>query len=691
MPDDALNIAGTTITVGKDAATPAITFTASKAWTAESDSEWIVPDQTSGEAGEVTLNLAVSENDTWAERSGKVTVTVGEVKTVFTIVQGTTSVLETAFTFNVGPEAQVIGIPVKSNVEYTVTPDAEASWITVVATKAAPSDGTIKIGIAANTELAPRTGSFTVAAPGYSQTYIVAQAASWIPASSATAVYISNSQKTYDDETWSLTTFQQFVVVLTTDGGDVATLVLNKNPEEAPVAIDKIPVGEFEVDASGTYADNTFSIISSKGTEKYYTGLVSGEREVAIYDGAITVEEEDGVYTITAILVDAVGELHNYSYVGAIEVDEEYFVGSRGEVNWKNTYDTYFTTKANGWEVNFYLPRGCSEVAYVSFSIFSEAGEVDLNSFPVGTYSYSEAADEASLTYKNGKKSVAPGTLTSATVSLLVDGVYKYTNVDPTSTTLIVSKNDDGSYNFKYSATVAPYYYDDNYNLVNEDPVQVSVDIDAVLDKASDTQNHPADDEENVVVTSLDGAAGTQYIGYWYGSNIGSEIVEEVEQLKPAIAGTPCNVFTIGSNSYFNNTWSGSFSIISVADWSFVRNFSNRYCSNEVPAGTYTFSSTAQIGALIPLRYGAASRCSFTNNYTGTAYYPVAGSITLSGGKITLDLTCKATEASLEGRPNSPATITVKGTTPFTCYYLQDWSALTRVKQFSINSPVPLD
>ena len=65
-PEDALSIAGTTITVGKDAASPAVTFKANKAWTAQSDSPWIVPSQTSGEAGTVNLTLAIAENDTWA-------------------------------------------------------------------------------------------------------------------------------------------------------------------------------------------------------------------------------------------------------------------------------------------------------------------------------------------------------------------------------------------------------------------------------------------------------------------------------------------------------------------------------------------------------------------------------------------------------------------------------------------------
>ena len=356
-PDDALNIAGTTITVGKDAATPAISFSASKAWTAQSDSQWIALDKTSGEAGNVTLNISVSENDTWQERSGKVTVAVGAVKTVFTIVQGTTTVMETSSVFNVSYEDQDITVPIKTNLQYTVTAAADSPWITIVSTRSEPQTGTIKVHVAANSGLGPRTGSFTISAPNYSQTYTVVQSASWTPAESAEGVYLANSQSIYDGETWSINLHQQYVVKLATESGDQVTLVLNKKGEEkdgvfAFFPTDKIPSGTYEIDATGKKVDNTFSIMSAAGDEKYYTGLAVDGRELLIYDGEIVVEEADGNYTITAILVDAAGIQHNYSYQGAIAFTND-FRGGHATVNWKNTYSTHFTTKANGWYVEF--------------------------------------------------------------------------------------------------------------------------------------------------------------------------------------------------------------------------------------------------------------------------------------------------------------------------------------------------
>ena len=117
--------------------------------------------------------------------------------------------------------------------------------------------------------------------------------------------------------------------------------------------------------------------------------------------------------------------------------------------------------------------------------------------------------------------------------------------------------------------------------------------------KATDTQTHPSEDGD-VAITTLEGPAGTVYVGYWYGSNIG---VEE----------------------------------------------------------------------------------------DGTTYYPVSGTVTLSNGTISMDLVCKATEAGVEGRPGSPASIHVTGGSDFTCSYLQDWSGANRVKTLSLNSPVPVD
>lgn len=702
-PEDALSIAGTTITVGKEAASPAVTFTANKAWTAESDSQWITPDKTSGEAGTVTLKISVAENDTWAERSGKVTVAVGALKTVFTIAQGTESVFASGFAFTISPEAQEIKIPVKTNLEYTVVPAEDTPWITVVSTKAAPQEGTITLRAAANTELAPRVGSFAVSAPGYSQIYAVRQAANWTPTASAEAIYIGNSQFIYDSETYAVNLHQQYVVKLATEGGDAVTLVLNKKGELKDdvfgfFPVDKVPAGTFEIDAAGVRADNTFSIMSSTKEEKYYTTLFQNGREVIIFDGEIVVEEAEGNYTVTAILVDATGAQHSYSYVGAIPVSSDFRAG-QSTVNWKNTYFTHYTTKANSWYVEFYMPRknpaDVAEPAFASFAFYSAAGEVNLEDVPDGTYTFGTEAVDPELKYSKGITKADPGLLSNVSVALYnAAGGLQYTEVQTESTVLTIAKNEDGTKNFKYAATVKPYSYDANYQKVYGDPVPVTIDIDVPLTKATDNQDHPCDDKDDQF-TKLSGPAGTVYVGFWWGGNIGSYKDEnDVEQPKPAIPGTDCDIFSIGSNSYFNGVWSMQISIVAKGGYVYVKDYAGRFCSTPAPDGTYTFGTEAQIGALLPLRNGTkvtGQRTYITNTYTGTTYYPVAGTVVLKGGTITVDLTCKAIETALAGKPNSPASIHVTGTTPFSCSYLQDYSALSRVKNLNIASPVPLD
>ena len=130
-----------------------------------------------------------------------------------------------------------------------------------MSTKAAPTEGTVKVHVAANTELAPRTGSFTITAPGFSQTYTVVQAASWTPAATAEAIYIGNSQSIYDGETWLINLHQQYVVKMATEAGDQVTLVLNKKGELkdgvfAFFPTDKIPAATYEIDATAKKEDN---------------------------------------------------------------------------------------------------------------------------------------------------------------------------------------------------------------------------------------------------------------------------------------------------------------------------------------------------------------------------------------------------------------------------------------------------
>ena len=712
-PEDSLTIGSSTIAVSNAGATQDIVFTTNTDWKIESDKDFITFDRTSGVAGTITVTMTVAPNDGNDPRSATVTVTSGTKKTLFKVEQDAATWFTSAIVYDISEEAQDIEVKVKYNVEYVVIVDEDSPWLSVSQTKAALEEGVIKIRAAANTQLGPRTGSFTVAGYGFSQTYLVKQSAAWTPATKAAALYISNSQAPYDAVNYYFRYHQQYVLGLGVEDEVEVCLVLNKNGftfnaekkafegEYAPV--DVIPEGTFAVDAAGNWADNTFSIKSAAGKEVLYTSIlfVNGDitREVVIVDGEIGIEKADDIYTVTAALIDINGNQYNYSYEGEIEIESDFWAGY-STVDWKNTYDTYFTTKANGWKIQVYLPRtkiDGPDVRYASFTFFTAAGEVDMDNVPAGTYKYAAATTKEGLSYKTGISDINPGQMTDASITLY-DG--KYFAVDEPGD-LIITEVEGGARHVKFTAKGRPWSYDDSYSAVYEDAIDIDIDIDVPFETAIDNTIHPADDADTDIV-SLDGAAGTSYVGFWYGGNLGSMTVDDKEVPKPAITeivdeeevAVDCNLFSIGSNSNFNNTWSVFLSLVAPGGWHFAKTYpinNPRFCETPVPDGTYTFGTEVKIGALLPLYLGKANRCYATNTYTGTTYYPVSGTVTLSKGNITLDLTLRATEAGLAGKPESPAEIHLAGSTPFTCQYLQDYSALSRVKTLSVSSPVPLD
>lgn len=700
-PEDNLNITSTTFVIPFSGGTQDIVFKTNADWTITSDKDFVTFDRASGSAGTITVTMTVAENLSFEPRTADVTVKSGDKQTVFKVQQAAVAGVETSIVYNVSEAAQDIEIEVLSNVAYIVEVDENSPWLTVAQTKAEPSSGVIKIHVAANTSLGPRTGGFSIGNDNFRQNYEVIQSAAWTPTVSASATYISNSQKPYDSVNYVPTHMQQYVIDLETEDGAAIELVINKDGftyNEETYAYEGeyfdatvLPEGEYEIDATGQYADNTFSIKTANGTEAYYTRIELEGREIAVVDGQIGVVATDEGYAITAALIDAVGNQYNYSYEGAISIENEFF-GNMADPSWKNTYDTYFTTKANGWSIYFYLPYtgGDRDLNYVSFTFYTAAGEVNLDEFPVGTFTYGEASEDADIAYKNGKTLANPGLMTYVYTSFYNDS--RSVNVTDGGT-LTISKNDDGTYNFVWNGKVQAYSWNDDYSeqILGEEEA-VSIDIDVAVGKSADNTSHPTPDGDAVFET-LEGPAGELYVGYWYGSHIGSTKVEDTETMNPAVTTeegieVPCNVFSIGSNSYFNGAWSGFFSVVSDAAWTYVKNFNNRFCNTPVNNGTYTFGEVAKIGALIPLKAGNASRCYIQNTYTGTTYYPVSGSITISTGKISVDLTCKATSAGLVGRADSPETVKFTGSTGWNCQYHQDWSAINRVRTLSILSPV---
>lgn len=628
-PEDNLNITSTTFVIPFSGGTQDIVFKTNADWTITSDKDFVTFDRASGSAGTITVTMTVAENIALEPRTADVTVKSGDKQTVFKVQQAAITGVETSIAYNISEAAQDIEIQVASNTAYKVEVDENSPWLTVAQTKAEMSSGVIKIHAAANTSLGPRTGSFAVGNDNFKQNYVVTQTAAWTPTASASATYISNSQMPYDSNTWTYNLFQQWVVELETEGGDAITLVLNKNGftyNEETYAYEGeyfdatvLPEGEYEIDAAGQYIDNTFSIKSVNGVEKYYTKLVIDGREVTVVDGQVGVVATDEGYAITAALVDLVGTQYNYSFEGTIDVEEE-LSGRAYDLVYRGLYNTYYGSKTNEWSFGFHIAKPSAEgtaVSYASFTIYTAAGEPASYELPVGTFTYAEPGT-ADLAYANGKSLAQAGTFSYVYFNVWGEsGAYETVN----NGTLTIEKNDDGTYSISFNGEVL--YNDYSGGEYEPETISFAADIDGYSVADTEKTSKPQPDEEPLVAES---ALGT-YQGYSYGDRFdtGGDIV---------LVGYSTANTTIGSSVSIY-----LFVEVSSDDWVFEANFRNKYCITPLPDGVYTYSATAgDHFAILPVYNTALNSCYFTNSYTGTKFWINGGTMTLGNGMMTFDL-----------------------------------------------------
>ncbi len=659
-----VSIDASTLLVGKDGGNRVVSFTANEAWTLASDSDWIVPDKTSGEAGKATVILAIDPYQGEETRSGKVTLTAGSTSSVFTVEQTASSVFGTELDIYISAKAQDIEIPVQANVAYTVT--ADASWLTVAQTKAAVESGVIKIHAAANSELGPRTGQFTIAADGFSAVYSVTQSAEFIPAVEATGTYLGSAQDPYDNDAYIYNTFQQFAVTMVTAEGETVVLALNAaDPEGYSI----IPVGTYEVDATATHAPGTFSLKPTSSFVKYYTTIRSGEKEIVVYDGEITVDESEGQYAITAILVDDRDNQYSYSYQGPIEVSNESCSLENSDADYLADFNTYFTNQLGEWNLFFYASRPAGESDYPIRSFSVTVFDAKSEEVPTGAFTFKVPEADASLTYANGIMKTDAGTfynLTPYCVYPSGEGLdITLTLKEGTTPSFEIQPDATGTYTVKVKATFVQHIvkhaldeegywaYDENGNDIIESEKDVEVSMDETYVNVSLAE--PVRNSYYTVYPDGDYTLrgelfNAKYMPFWYGS--------------PLSEG--CHVFAFGFNSIDNN-YSIYMALNVKQDYTFEVNFPAnrpRFTSNAFKTGTYPFSYSGDPDTMIPM----TNWHRVVNAYSGTTYQIVGGSITLTDALITYDLTCKAPDGN---------TIAITGSHAATFYYAQNYSTRT--------------
>lgn len=162
--------------------TATVSFTATAAWTADVTAatravSWCSVSPTSGNAGNVTLTVTTTANDTYDERRATVTLRSGTVSKSFTVSQKQKDALTvTSNKIELDAAGGEATIEVKANVSYQYDIEESArSWITVANTRGL-STSTLKLNVVENESQEKREGRVTIHSGELSETVTVYQA-----------------------------------------------------------------------------------------------------------------------------------------------------------------------------------------------------------------------------------------------------------------------------------------------------------------------------------------------------------------------------------------------------------------------------------------------------------------------------------------------------------------------------------
>lgn len=114
-----------------------VEFNANVDWTAalKETTEWCTVTPASGVAGDAAVTVIALENPTEEERTVTLVITAGSAVEEIVLTQEAVFIprlsTEPADGVNIAQAGGSASVEVKTNVEYTVTPDAEATWLTV--------------------------------------------------------------------------------------------------------------------------------------------------------------------------------------------------------------------------------------------------------------------------------------------------------------------------------------------------------------------------------------------------------------------------------------------------------------------------------------------------------------------------------------------------------------------------------
>lgn len=164
--------------------TVTVSFTATAAWTADVSAatratSWCSVSPTSGSAGNVTLTVTTTTNNTYDERRATVILRSGVTSKSFTVSQKQKNALTvTSNKLEIAAGGGEATIEVKANVNYQYEiAEAARSWISVADSRGL-SASTLKLNIVENESLEKREGTVTIHSGELSETVTIYQAGS---------------------------------------------------------------------------------------------------------------------------------------------------------------------------------------------------------------------------------------------------------------------------------------------------------------------------------------------------------------------------------------------------------------------------------------------------------------------------------------------------------------------------------
>ena len=631
---DLLTLNATSIQASNAGVVQPMSFTTEDAWIIASDADWIAFDKASGSAGSSTVNMTVAKNEGFDARTGRVTLSTthnGTSKnTVFTVVQSPVEVFNTTVALGIDYAEQDITVDFNSN----FTPEVaivDGDWLTITRTKAAPVDGKIVLHAAENADLDSRVGVFTVFAGNSLQTYKVVQGNQYTSASNATAVFLGNKQDMGEKGSAPTREMAQFAVQFETPEG-LVSLALNVDPTIDDIT--KLPAGEYTMDETSQYVPGTFSLQSTGLHEKYYTTVTANGKDMEVVDGKVTVTENAGKYSIVAELTDIFFVTHLYSYQGDLVATDDSLGARPYEAKYRGQYYTYFTTKAEEtvycFQFNKALPGNDVWISYMYFNVFSEPGNTDV---PTGKFTYEVPVDNAELGYKTGITEARPGTFTVSSPGTPVyeQGVSFGINTAVAPSFEII-KEEEGFYTLKIDVVITRTEGESSVDIpfkgtfnrvyigeLEDMGVRVVPDGDAVFENGG-----------------MNSTTAGQYYGDIY--NDGGHIV----------CGGCQTINTSAYEVYF--TLNLGAKALTATSGTISQKFRDelgatpRYSVENIPDGIYQYAEAYDKDALQLLpafltgTNGPVSRAHVKNNYTGTVYHIIGGSITFAGGVPIFDL-----------------------------------------------------